>query len=194
IVHGGYELHALPDPRIKQQYRFFVDAGADAVVGHHPHWCSGYEVYKEAPIFYSLGNFLFDKAKSTDERWHLGYGLSLDLHASGTQFELLPYKQNEGEAGIRDLSSKERLYFEEYLYSLNLRISDDASLESEFERLYQKRKRQLNYFIEPHSSQTLRKLQRIGLMPSLLSKNIKRLLLYLIKCESHRELLIRHLM
>ena len=36
-----------------------VDAGADAVVGHHPHVLHGIEVYRGRPIFYSLGNFLF---------------------------------------------------------------------------------------------------------------------------------------
>jgi len=35
-----------------------VDAGADAVVGHHTHIISGFEKYKDKPIFYSLGNFV----------------------------------------------------------------------------------------------------------------------------------------
>lgn len=36
-----------------------VDAGASAIFGHHPHVVQGVELYKEAPIFYSLGNFIF---------------------------------------------------------------------------------------------------------------------------------------
>ena len=36
-----------------------IDAGADAIVGHHPHVLHGIEVYDGRPIFYSLGNFLF---------------------------------------------------------------------------------------------------------------------------------------
>ncbi|MBQ8413439.1 MAG: CapA family protein, partial [Lachnospiraceae bacterium] len=35
IVHGGHEHYQLPSPRMKETYRFFVDAGADAVVNHH---------------------------------------------------------------------------------------------------------------------------------------------------------------
>ena len=36
-----------------------IDAGADAILGHGPHELRGIELYKEKPIFYSLGNFIF---------------------------------------------------------------------------------------------------------------------------------------
>ncbi|KAH8701805.1 hypothetical protein BGW36DRAFT_355958 [Talaromyces proteolyticus] len=36
-----------------------IDAGASAIFGHHPHVVQGVEVYKDVPIFYSLGNFIF---------------------------------------------------------------------------------------------------------------------------------------
>jgi poly-gamma-glutamate synthesis protein (capsule biosynthesis protein) len=39
--------------------RACIDAGADAVIGHGPHELRGIEIYKEKPIFYSLGNFIF---------------------------------------------------------------------------------------------------------------------------------------
>lgn len=51
IVHGGHEYYQLPSPRMKETYRFFIDAGADAVINHHQHCYSGYEEYKGKPIF-----------------------------------------------------------------------------------------------------------------------------------------------
>ncbi|MGR5961944.1 CapA family protein [Bacillus paranthracis] len=36
-----------------------VTAGADAIVGSHPHWLQGFEYYNNVPVAYSLGNFLF---------------------------------------------------------------------------------------------------------------------------------------
>ena len=39
--------------------RSCIDAGADAVIGHGPHVLRGIEIYKNRPIFYSLGNFIF---------------------------------------------------------------------------------------------------------------------------------------
>jgi poly-gamma-glutamate capsule biosynthesis protein CapA/YwtB (metallophosphatase superfamily) len=50
-----------------------IDAGADIVVGHHPHILKGIEVYKGKVIFYSLGNFVFDSVKADkgrDDPWH----------------------------------------------------------------------------------------------------------------------------
>ena len=60
IVHGGCEHFQYPTPRMKELYRFFIDAGADAVINGHQHCYSGYEVYNGKPIFYGLGNFCFD--------------------------------------------------------------------------------------------------------------------------------------
>jgi poly-gamma-glutamate synthesis protein (capsule biosynthesis protein) len=57
--HWGEELATQPDP---EQMRFahqVVDAGADLIVGHHPHVLQGIELYRGATIAYSLGNFLF---------------------------------------------------------------------------------------------------------------------------------------
>jgi poly-gamma-glutamate synthesis protein (capsule biosynthesis protein) len=54
IVHGGHELWQLPSPRMQETYRFFIDAGADAVVNHHQHCYSGYEIYKKKPYILNL--------------------------------------------------------------------------------------------------------------------------------------------
>lgn len=54
IVHGGHEHYQLPSPRMVEIYQFFIDAGADAVVNHHQHCFSGYEVFNDRPIFYGL--------------------------------------------------------------------------------------------------------------------------------------------
>ena len=85
IVHGGHEQFQLPSPRMKETYRFFVDAGADAVVNHHQHCYSGYEVYRGKPIFYGLGNFCFEPIKNMAQNWHEGYMVRISM-ASETGF------------------------------------------------------------------------------------------------------------
>jgi len=58
-VHLGTEFVHLPQPETIRFYRELIDAGADVVIGHHPHVVQGVERYKEGFIFYSLGNFSF---------------------------------------------------------------------------------------------------------------------------------------
>lgn len=59
-LHWGGESMAYPSSEQKRLAHKFVDAGADVVVGHHPHVIQGVESYEGAVIAYSLGNFLFD--------------------------------------------------------------------------------------------------------------------------------------
>jgi poly-gamma-glutamate synthesis protein (capsule biosynthesis protein) len=40
---------------------YCIDQGADLIIGHHPHVLQGIELYHDKPIFYSLGNFIFDQ-------------------------------------------------------------------------------------------------------------------------------------
>ncbi|MFO7849478.1 MAG: CapA family protein [Spirochaetia bacterium] len=58
-VHGGEEWHSRPVSGQKEFYRSCIDAGADLVLGSHPHVLQGLEGYKGGLIAYSLGNFLF---------------------------------------------------------------------------------------------------------------------------------------
>lgn len=51
-----------------------IDAGADIIIGHHPHVVQGMEIYKNKSIFYSLGNFIFDQYFSPDTQEELAIG------------------------------------------------------------------------------------------------------------------------
>ncbi|OLN22207.1 capsular biosynthesis protein [Domibacillus antri] len=57
--HWGIERSYVPEESQKTLARFTVDAGADLVVGHHPHVIQGIEEYNGKFIVYSLGNFMF---------------------------------------------------------------------------------------------------------------------------------------
>lgn len=58
-VHWGIERNTTPEEYQRQQARQYIDAGADLVVGSHPHVLQGIEYYNGKPILYSLGNFVF---------------------------------------------------------------------------------------------------------------------------------------
>ncbi len=59
ILHWGTEKAEAPDATQQSFARALIDAGVDAVIGHHPHVLQGIERYRDGVIVYSLGNFLF---------------------------------------------------------------------------------------------------------------------------------------
>jgi len=59
--HWGDEYQPLPNQRQRNTAHAAVNAGADLVLGHHPHTLEGIEVYRGKPIIYSMGNFVFDQ-------------------------------------------------------------------------------------------------------------------------------------
>jgi poly-gamma-glutamate capsule biosynthesis protein CapA/YwtB (metallophosphatase superfamily) len=58
-VHNGTEYVHVAGADVVKRYHALVDAGADLVLGHHPHVVQGVERYRKGVIFYSLGNFSF---------------------------------------------------------------------------------------------------------------------------------------
>lgn len=66
--HWGVEYEKEPSTLQKTLARKFIDAGADAVIGAHPHVTQTIEWYKEKPIVYSMGNFIFDQYADTDTK------------------------------------------------------------------------------------------------------------------------------
>ncbi len=62
ILHWGAEFQETPLPEQRQQAANLIDAGADAIVGHHPHVIQQSWIYKGKPVFFSIGNFVFDQA------------------------------------------------------------------------------------------------------------------------------------
>ncbi len=65
-LHAGTEYEPEPDQFQKDFSRMAIEAGADLVIGHHPHVVQPYEQYQNGWIFYSLGNFIFDQSFSEE--------------------------------------------------------------------------------------------------------------------------------
>ena len=67
VFHWGVPYERMPSQEDEAKARLAVDLGADLVVGHHPHVVQKFEVYKDTPIFYSVGNFAFGSGNSKAE-------------------------------------------------------------------------------------------------------------------------------
>lgn len=66
MVHWGVEYTDQPIPDQVAKGRRFIDAGADLVIGSHPHVLQGFESYNDKWIAYSLGNFVFSGTRSPE--------------------------------------------------------------------------------------------------------------------------------
>jgi poly-gamma-glutamate synthesis protein (capsule biosynthesis protein) len=62
--HWGVEYTTRISAQQARLGRAAIDLGADLVIGNHPHWAGALEIYKGRPIWYALGNFVFDQTWS----------------------------------------------------------------------------------------------------------------------------------
>jgi poly-gamma-glutamate synthesis protein (capsule biosynthesis protein) len=78
-VHWGTEYQAEPNTTQKEIAKQIIASGADVIAGHHPHWVQTVEKIQDKPVYYSLGNFVFDQPWSEETK----EGLAVELTFSG---------------------------------------------------------------------------------------------------------------
>ena len=189
IFHGGHEHYNLPSLRIKKLMRHFVDLGAAAVVCHHTHVYSGFEVYNQSPIFYSLGNFLFDRESERDTFWNYGIVLNLKFEkGKSVSYSYRFIEQNSHKAGAYLLSQNLQDVHSEIFLDLSKTIEDDTLLENNYNEFLKKQARLFDFWLNPYPSK-LYFLYNKGFLPSLLNSNKRKLWANLVRCESHRDVL-----
>ena len=113
--HGGIEYVPFPPVERRRQLRRFADAGADAIVGHHPHVAQGWECVDDTPVFYSLGNFLFELSRRPSTR----EGLGLEITFRGdtpVSVELVPVTFDDG--AVRELDGDRAAALVEHVHLL----------------------------------------------------------------------------
>lgn len=88
FAHWGIEYRHAPTLEQREFAHAFIDAGADVVIGAHPHVVEPLEIYNNHAIFYSLGNFLFDQGFQPEVM--RGLAVAIEFSASSTKFSFIP--------------------------------------------------------------------------------------------------------
>ena len=104
-IHWGVEYEHYFNKTQQNIAHKIIDAGADIVIGHHPHVVQGIEVYKNKLIFYSLGNFVFDQYFSTDTQEGLAISVSID---DSNNFYLFPLKSKLSQVSLMNEKEKNK--------------------------------------------------------------------------------------
>lgn len=93
LIHWGEEYKPTANKSQRELGRRFIEAGADAIIGHHPHVVQDIELYLGKPIFYSLGNFIFDQYFMQETKEGLLIEISID--EKSLNYRLLPIISKE---------------------------------------------------------------------------------------------------
>ena len=123
VIHFGRELdHALEKEQVASA-RLYIDSGADMVVGHHAHVLQGVEFYKDKPIIYNLGNFIFN-ADTVDTAI-----FEVRLDADGNmEYYIIPAIQDEVYTRLAGPEDKVRIINDINSWSINAYLDSDGRM------------------------------------------------------------------
>ena len=91
-LHWGEEYKLINSSAQQKLAHQLIEAGADLIIGHHPHVVQNIEKYQGKLIFYSLGNFIFDQYFSPDTQQGLAVGL--EIYPKNLVYRLFPLQIN----------------------------------------------------------------------------------------------------
>jgi poly-gamma-glutamate capsule biosynthesis protein CapA/YwtB (metallophosphatase superfamily) len=193
-IHGGNEYFPLPRPGLRKLCRYCITRGADAVICHHTHVPGAYEIYKNKPIVYSLGNLIFDHP-SPPEGWNEGYVVKLDYNINDmklSNFKVLPYTQSVDQGGLYRMSGTDETVFFKKMAAYNKILNDeDLYIKAWNDFCENEKNTLLMKHFSPVHFRGMRKFGKI-INPELFflpTKKNRLVKLNLIRCESHLELL-----
>lgn len=119
-VHWGLEYKEIPEDYQVTMAKQYIDAGADAVIGSHPHVVQGVSYYKDKIIAYSLGNFIFGNTIKQ------GMMLELTLDTDGeVKAELIPYYSPGFQ--LKEMSEEAEQEFFKYITEISFNASVDEN-------------------------------------------------------------------
>lgn len=121
-IHWGNEYQLKSSSLQKKLGHRMIDAGADLIIGQHPHVVQEAERYNGKMIFYSLGNFIFDQSFSAATQEGLAIGAK--LNSKGNTYYLFPIRMKKGQPYL--MEEKEAAKF---LNGVAVRTNADLSEE-----------------------------------------------------------------
>ncbi len=129
VAHWGSEYQDEENESERIVGRGFIDAGADLIIGGHPHVVQPVEIYKGKPIFYSLGNFMFDQDFSVATKQ--GLAIRMTLTKDSLKYHLIPVQI---ERSI--LSFPEKEVFQERMDILISKLPTDLKTTADIDSVF----------------------------------------------------------
>ena len=106
--HWGIEYQITPSKKQTDLAHKWIDAGADVIIGAHPHVVETVEVYKNKYIFYSLGNFIFDQYFSFNTTHGIGVGAT--IYKDKVEYKIIPFSSVGSKVSIPSENNIKKLF------------------------------------------------------------------------------------
>lgn len=123
-VHWGIERENMPQDYQRQLGKAYIDAGADIVIGSHPHVLQGIEYYNGKPIVYSLGNYIFNQ--SIEKTMLLKVTVSPE---NETMLQIIPASASGAKTQKMDADSSAELYQFMEEISFGVSVTEDGMIQ-----------------------------------------------------------------
>jgi poly-gamma-glutamate synthesis protein (capsule biosynthesis protein) len=107
MPHWGVEYSQKHHPSQENLAKNWISAGADMIVGGHPHVIQDFEIIDGVPVFYSLGNFIFDQYFSAETQESLVLSVEISEHDITTR--IIPIAQSKSAPKVADGSKKQSI-------------------------------------------------------------------------------------
>jgi poly-gamma-glutamate capsule biosynthesis protein CapA/YwtB (metallophosphatase superfamily) len=193
LLHGGNEHYPYPSPRLRDTCRFLVEEGACAVICQQSHCPGCYETYQNKHIVYGQGNLIFDRFPCQIKDWDKGFLVRLEIEKDcSSTMSFVPYRQSDSDIGARKMGFSQTKAFLRELQKRSDEILDDGFVEAKWDEFCdEKCDAYLRLLLLPQNRIMGYLNRKYHLCNKFLSKRKRNLLLTLMRCESHREILER---
>ena len=120
FMHWGQEYQFANSYSQQNLSHKMIDAGADLIIGCHPHVVQNIEIYKEKLVFYSLGNFILDQYFS--EETQQGLAVKLEIYTEKLVFRLFPIQSHLSQPSLMEKEKADK-----FLEALSQRSSQELA-------------------------------------------------------------------
>lgn len=196
LLHGGNEYYRYPSPRLRELCHFIIELGACCVCCQHTHITGCMEKYLNSFIIYGQGNFIFDYPSTKSS---FAEGIIADIKItknSGISLELIPVCQKVDGVGVSLMTGSGKQVFMDGISERSQNINDDFIYTKWLEFCYSKKNLYLSIVLGHNRLLTFLNYFG-GFVAKFYRKSALRNMGNIVRCESHREILltiIKHFM
>ncbi|MEC0167309.1 CapA family protein [Paenibacillus graminis] len=127
-IHWNNEFKDYPEPYARSLAKQMIDSGADIIIGAHSHCLMGIEYYKHKPIYYSLGNFVFNRSTRGGDKTVHSMLVNFEISNNSVKGRITPVKITGGQPGFMGKAYNKDTISRMNQLSFNARIAADGEV------------------------------------------------------------------